>query len=1567
MDAASVRVGLRVRPLTEKEVSNKCTECLTVIPNEPQVLLGTDKSFTYDYVFDTKANQPQVYSTAAAPLLHKFLDGYNATIFAYGQTGSGKTFSMGTGLDNSISAENEGIVPRCIIELFQTLKSREAKEDEYKYEVYVSFLELYNEEFVDLLNSPMQWKRRSLTNHAPAATSDVCIREDIAGNIYWSGVKEEACQNAEEVLSLLAQGSLSRTTGSTDMNSVSSRSHAIFSVILKQQTPDRDEAGNKTIKSLSSKFHFVDLAGSERLSRTNAQGERAKEGIAINSGLLALGNVISALGDETRRATHIPYRDSKLTRLLQDSLGGNSQTLMLACVSPAHTNFMETLSTLKYANRAKNIKNRVTINQDFAGSSLEVNQLKALVSRLRMEIASLQTVDRRHAGTASLLFDKEDGQALREEVKQLRERLKDMSDQIVRVTSERDTLLIERELGEFMQDDISDDDKLFQSIGATKKIEISPVIENYLSKIQKLTNELNDSNNKLKTMETEYQTLQKTLKRQQEQQQQALIANTVLQKFSNIGQQPQPKHNNSGRRRIAIVRNSSVGNSSSNNYHAVRITTKKNIKRQVIINKSSSTSSRTSSRKHKKKIAAHKHPKSNQQKVAAAEVQDYYEDEGFVNDLQDGGVHHEEVKESIAKVRADIRRSLEVLELVKPLDDTAASWEQELKSFEAEEATCKQMQRIPSDEGRFSLSPSPVEEVQKDKIETLNTPSWTGDEDDVSNGHGVLDLAAIAYNKENTSMAADERCKYSNQLSRMLHQIQSDIKVKEELVSHLEKSETEYSFMRKKFDEKIIQLQAQLAETQKEKEVAMTRARSGSFTRPDGTSNLQQLRASDKQQADLRQSYEIKIKNLQTEMYELRRKYNNVTSAMQSTRNQNESLLRTLKGNIETLKVEKKRLAHRMKTEAERVREQLSQQERKIQQLQRQHAKSNQARRRLEREHEQQKLVLKKRNEEVILGANQLKQLISIMKKAVREGGLLDDRLLNKIAPIMGGTFAVIARGGGHGFPKRTIRKKNRIPLNIRVLRKKELLDKALYQYIQGKQAIVEMEQLLIRREQLVDERNELEDERNQVYNVEKEHEETTGQPMDMIAVELMDDKIELLSAEISYLSARIQTLQTEAAVDSHEHKSKNQQKLTKHVTFVDDIINNDETQNDEWTDIDAYEDQFSVPLNAAPEVAYDTASKLIKSLENDECKRIMETLIDDIMELRMNEHGRQAVVQNLEKTLTDLRRALITMKKTAYSSTTDSLLSVNEDSAIAMMIQDSNDIISIASSSRKNSMAFDNLNADCITNDNNMIQHISLPNSPVISPPSDKTTFLPCSSGNFATTTKAPIPAYLNEHLNKHMTLSRESTPSPDRFFNMVQKKISWQQQYDERLDIGEELLKPKTIETTEFRHYASDHESSTSSIRSNHFRRSSIQSDMSSLSSWTHRTIDRNTMNSSVQHTEKPISHSIAAHIPALNMYTNFTPFKQSLLHSHSSANHLYQAHPMSRRPLPAVVTSNSTIDRSITPTVFDRLSQTPTRSSRAKMNFRYSSSSVDDLRKRWELEQQSANIPRARVSPT
>lgn len=233
--------------------------------------------------------------------------------------------------------------------------------------------------------------------------SNIRIHEDSTGGIYTVGVTTRTVNTESEMMQCLKLGALSRTTASTQMNVQSSRSHAIFTIHVCQtrmcpQLDAENATDNKVIsessemsefETLTAKFHFVDLAGSERLKRTGATGERAKEGISINCGLLALGNVISALGDKSKRATHVPYRDSKLTRLLQDSLGGNSQTIMIACVSPSDRDFMETLNTLKYANRARNIKNKVMVNQDRA--SQQINALRSEITRLQMELMEYKT------------------------------------------------------------------------------------------------------------------------------------------------------------------------------------------------------------------------------------------------------------------------------------------------------------------------------------------------------------------------------------------------------------------------------------------------------------------------------------------------------------------------------------------------------------------------------------------------------------------------------------------------------------------------------------------------------------------------------------------------------------------------------------------------------------------------------------------------------------------------------------------------------------------------------------------------------------------------------------------------------------------------------------------------------------------------------------------------------------------------------------------------------------------------------------------------------------------------
>ncbi|KAJ2492644.1 hypothetical protein IWW37_001255 [Coemansia sp. RSA 2050] len=380
-----VKVAVRIRPLvvgsggSEQQQAGggrgSLTSCLEAVAGGTIAVSGSSSSvvgaladsgaaaqraFHFDYAFGPEAGQAAVYDAAVAPLLQRFVEGYNVTVLAYGQTSSGKTYTMGTESD-----DGSGVVPRALRWLFAWWAGQDAGR---RGSVRISFLEVYNDELIDLV---AQTQGRGVRR-------PVFVREDAKGHVVWTGVKEVAVTDADAALAVLADGSRERQTGGTRMNDKSSRSHAIYSVTLAQA---------RTV----SKLHFVDLAGSERLKKTLAVGERQREGIAINSGLLALGNVISALGDPPRGApSFVPYRDSKLTHMLRDSLGGSAQTLLIACVSQAESNVAESLNTLKYAARARNIRNRGGVNVVATRTaSREVEALRAVVRRLRAEVSEL--------------------------------------------------------------------------------------------------------------------------------------------------------------------------------------------------------------------------------------------------------------------------------------------------------------------------------------------------------------------------------------------------------------------------------------------------------------------------------------------------------------------------------------------------------------------------------------------------------------------------------------------------------------------------------------------------------------------------------------------------------------------------------------------------------------------------------------------------------------------------------------------------------------------------------------------------------------------------------------------------------------------------------------------------------------------------------------------------------------------------------------------------------------------------------------------------------------------------
>lgn len=388
-----MKVALHIRPLIADERAQGCKECVTVTPGKPQVQIGTH-SFTFDYVYGNDGSRSSgMFEECVLPLVDGLVQGYNATVLAYGQTGSGKTYTMGTGLRDGCQT---GLIPQVMSALFNKI---ETLKNQTEFQLHVSFIEIFKEEVRDLLDSVSVNKSSTANGHAGKVSvpgrPPIQIRESSNGVITLAGTTDVAVATLQEMVACLEQGSLSRATGSTNMNNQSSRSHAIFTITLEQMrkihsassvddTPDEDMGE----EYFCAKLHLVDLAGSERAKRTGSDGLRLKEGIHINRGLLALGNVISALGDEKKRkeGAHVPYRDSKLTRLLQDSLGGNSRTVMIACISPADINAEESLNTLKYANRARNIENKPVVNRDVISN--EMQRMRQQLSFLQAELCA---------------------------------------------------------------------------------------------------------------------------------------------------------------------------------------------------------------------------------------------------------------------------------------------------------------------------------------------------------------------------------------------------------------------------------------------------------------------------------------------------------------------------------------------------------------------------------------------------------------------------------------------------------------------------------------------------------------------------------------------------------------------------------------------------------------------------------------------------------------------------------------------------------------------------------------------------------------------------------------------------------------------------------------------------------------------------------------------------------------------------------------------------------------------------------------------------------------------------
>lgn len=404
----NVQVLLRCRPSNEEEVRINAPQVILCNEVRREVTVASkliDRTFTFDKVFGPQAQQKDLYDQAIFPIVNEVLEGFNCTIFAYGQTGTGKTYTMeGVARKSRNAGElptEAGVIPRAVEQIFHTLEKQNAE-----YSMKVTFLELYNEEITDLL-APEDISRTSDERQR----KPLALMEDGKGGVLVRGLEEEVVYSANEIFSLLERGSSKRRTAETLLNKQSSRSHSIFSILI--HIKESSLGGEELIKC--GRLNLVDLAGSENVSRSGAREGRAREAGEINKSLLTLGRVITSL---VEHLGHVPYRDSKLTRLLRESLGGKTKTCIIATIGPSLQCLDETLSTLDYAYRAKSIKNKPELNQKVMKSAL-IKDLHMEIEKLKAEVLAAREKNGIYLPRDRYLQEEAEKKAMSDKVEQM--------------------------------------------------------------------------------------------------------------------------------------------------------------------------------------------------------------------------------------------------------------------------------------------------------------------------------------------------------------------------------------------------------------------------------------------------------------------------------------------------------------------------------------------------------------------------------------------------------------------------------------------------------------------------------------------------------------------------------------------------------------------------------------------------------------------------------------------------------------------------------------------------------------------------------------------------------------------------------------------------------------------------------------------------------------------------------------------------------------------------------------------------------------------------------------------
>jgi len=473
----NINVSVRFRPLNKREKNEDV--CLQCKDKEVKIQAeNTSSNFYFDNVFDETSKQEEIFNKVAFPAVKSACEGYNSTIFVYGSTSSGKSYTM-------FGSENEaGIIPRACSSLFEII---DKNEEVIEAVIKCSFVELYLEHFKDLLVRDEKGEKGG-----KGEKKELKLREDNIKGIYIQNVLEKYVYSPQEILDTIQEGSYKRTVSSTALNSVSSRSHAVLTLFVYQKYTDGTET--------TSKMHLIDLAGSENVGKSEVQGINLVEAQMINKSLSSLGNVINALTDKER--SHIPYRDSKLTFLLQDSLGGNAKTVLIATCSKSVLSYSETLNTLKFAKRAKDIKNKPVVNKNESKEILlkTIEELKErileLESGLNLEKKVMEVVNSSNPETSKeLTFYKTRCSLLEKKMEDLKnlqtqKQLEDILQKQRDLTEKISEKLFEEQLKNFrIQKRIEILEFFFETVrGAPKEI-IKDTIEQVTTLLEKINGE----------------------------------------------------------------------------------------------------------------------------------------------------------------------------------------------------------------------------------------------------------------------------------------------------------------------------------------------------------------------------------------------------------------------------------------------------------------------------------------------------------------------------------------------------------------------------------------------------------------------------------------------------------------------------------------------------------------------------------------------------------------------------------------------------------------------------------------------------------------------------------------------------------------------------------------------------------------------------------------------------------------------------------------------------------------------------------------------------------------------